>query len=66
MCTVTSGPQTDHAKGSGEAQRTEEDVFMTIIFAYLLEKIKAKFGVRCNEGIHPESDDILKPKKERK
>ena len=62
LCAVTSGSQADHAKGSREAQRTEEEVFMVIIFAYLLEKIKAKFGVCCNQRIHPEIDDSLKPK----
>lgn len=64
-CAVTSGPQTDHAKGRREAQRTEEDVFMIIIFDYLLEKIKAKFSVCCNKRIHGETDDSLKPKKTR-
>lgn len=60
MCTVISGPQADHAKGSWDAQRTEEDVLLIIIFAYLLEKIKAKFAVCCNQWVHRESDDSLK------
>lgn len=62
LCAVTPGSQAHHAKGSWEAQRTEEEVFMMIIFAYLLEKIKAKFGVCCNQRLHPETDDSLKPK----
>ena len=59
-CTVTSGPQADHAKGSREAQGTEEDVLMIIIFAELSENIKAKFGICCNERVHCGSDDSLK------
>lgn len=54
---VASGPQANHAEGSREAQRTEEDVSVTVTFAYLLEKIETKFGVCCNERLHCETDD---------
>ena len=54
------GPQVDHAKRGGEAQRAEEDVLPTITCADLLEQIKAKLGICCDERVHCESDDTLK------
>ena len=54
------GPQVDHAKRGREAQRAEEDVLPTIICADLLEQIKAKLGICCDERVHCESDDTLK------
>ena len=55
------GPQADHAERGREAQRAEEDVLPTVTCADLLEQIKAKLGICCDERVHCESDDTLKP-----
>lgn len=63
------GPQADHAERGREAQRAEEDVLPTVTCADLLEQIKAKLGICCDERVHCESDDCLKQEsktKERK
>lgn len=54
------GPQADHAERGREAQRAEEDVLPTVTCADLLEQIKAKLGICCDERVHCESDDCLK------
>jgi hypothetical protein len=62
MCTVPSSSQADHAKGSWETQRADEDIFMSIIFANLSEKIEAKFIICCSKRVHCKTGYCLKEK----